>query len=113
MTTETRTPFLGTFPTDGIWTSLGLGRVQFFAILGASLALFAVVDGPVWQRVHAPHFWRIMVSYAAIPVAVACALAWNRAPRLTLFLGASAVLALVKLVLTAALLVALALAQSP
>ncbi len=110
MTTDTRTPFLGTFPTDGVWTTLGLGRAQFFAILGLSLALFAFVDGPVWRHVHAPHFWRIMVSYAAIPVAVAAALAWNRTPRFGLFLGASAVLALAKLVLTAGLLVALALA---
>ena len=76
------------------------------------LTLFAFVDGPVWRHVHAPHFWRITVSYTAIPATVAAALVWNRTPRVGLFLGASAVLALVKLVVTAALLVALALAQT-
>ncbi len=110
MSSERPSQFLGAFPNDGIWTSLGLGRIQFFAILTAALALFTFVDGPVWQHVHAPHFWRITVSYTAIPIAVTAALAWNRTPRPALLLGATAVLALIKLVLTAGLLVALALA---
>lgn len=112
MTTQTRTPFFGAFPVDGIWTSLGLGRVQFFAILGVSLAGFLFIDGPVWRHVHAPHFWRITLSYGAIVPAVGTALVWNRTPRLTLLVGASAVIALVKLVVTAGLLVVLALAQT-
>jgi hypothetical protein len=102
--------FFGGLPTSGVWTTLGLGRGQFFAVLALSLLLFVFVDGPVWQHVHAPHFRRITVSYAAIVPAVWAALAWNRAARLPLLLGASAVLALVKLVVTAALLVVLALA---
>lgn len=102
----------GAFPTDGIWTSLGLGRAQFFAILGLSLLLFVFIDGPVWRHVHAAHFWRITLSYGAIVPAVWAALVWNRTPRLSPLLGASAVIALLKLVLTAALLVALALAET-
>lgn len=112
MATHTRTPFFGALPADGIWTSLGLGRAQFFAILGLSLLLFVFVDGPVWRHVHGAHFWRITLSYGAILPAVWAALVWNRAPRLSLLLGASAVLALAKLVLTAGLLVVLALAQA-
>jgi hypothetical protein len=100
-TSETPPPLFGTFPTDGIWTGLGLGRTQFFAILALSLALFVFVDGPVWQHVHDAHFWRITVSYLAIPVAVAAALAANHTTRLSLLIGASAVLALIKLVATA------------
>ena len=73
--------------------------------------LFVFVDGPVWRHVHASHFRRITVSYGVIPIAVAAALLCNRRARLRLVLGASAVLALVKLVLTAGLLVALALAR--
>lgn len=103
-------PLFGALPADGVWTSLGLGRVQFFATLALSIALFVFVDGPVWRHVHGAHFWRITVSYAAIPLAVAAALAWNHTPRVSLLIGASAVLALIKLVATAALLVALALA---
>lgn len=111
-TRETPSPFFGTFPTDGIWTTLGLGRRQFFAILALSLLLFVFIDGPVWRHVHAAHFRRITVSYAVIVPGVWAALAWNRTARLSQLLGAGAVLALVKLVVTAALLVALALAQT-
>lgn len=111
-TPETHSPFFGAFPTDGVWTTLGLRRGQFFAILALSLVLFVFIDGPVWRHVHDAHFRRITVSYAAILPAVWAALAWNRTARLAQLLGASAVLALVKLVVTAALLVALALAQT-
>jgi hypothetical protein len=109
---DTHDRFFGGFPDDGIWTSLGLGRGQFFAILALSTLLFVFVGGPVWRHVHDPHFLRITVSYAAILPAVWAALARNRAARLPLILGASAVLALVKLVVTAALLVMLALAAT-
>jgi len=109
---DTHPRFFGALPTDGIWTSLGLARGQFLAILGLSLLLFLFVDGPVWQHVHDAHFRRITVSYAAIVPAVWAALARNHAARPSLLLGASAVLALVKLVVTAGLLVVLALAQT-
>lgn len=112
VTTHPRTPFFGALPTDGIWTSLGLGRAQFFAILALSLALFVFIDGPVWHHVHAAHFRRITFSYGAIVPAVWTALVSNRTPRIPLLLGASAVIALVKLVVTAAVLVLLALAET-
>jgi hypothetical protein len=107
---STSSPFLGGLPTDGIWTGVGLGRTQFFAILALSLVLFVFVGGPVWRHVHDAHFMRITVSYGAIPCAVALALVRNRRLELSTWLGASAVLALVKLVLTAGLLVVLAIA---
>jgi hypothetical protein len=110
-TPESPPSLFGAFPTDGIWTTLGLGRLQFFAILAVSIALFVFIDGPVWRHVHAAHLRRITLSYGVIPVAVAAALAWNRTPRLSLLIGASAVVALIKLVVTAGLLVAIALAQ--
>jgi hypothetical protein len=101
--------FFGGLPEDGPWTPLALTRGQFFAILGLSLVLFLFVGGPVWQHVRGAHFMRIMVSYAAIPVAVAAALARNGKITLRLLLAGSAVLALIKLVVTAGLLIALAL----
>ena len=105
-----RAPFFGGLPEHGIWTPLGLTRTQFVLILALALALFVFVDGPVWQHVRASHFRRITVSYAVIPFAVLAALARNGRARPLLVLGASAVLAAIKLVVTAALLVVLAIA---
>jgi hypothetical protein len=104
------TPFFDGLPEQGIWTPLGLTRAQFMAILGLSLVLFVFVDGPVWQHVHASHFRRITVSYSVIPVAVTAALFRNHRARLMLVVAGSSLLAAIKLVLTAALLVALAIA---
>jgi hypothetical protein len=103
--------FFGAFPERGIWTALGLSRAQFFAILGGSIALFAFVGGPVWTHVRDSHFARITVSYGAIPIAVAVALHRNGKARPLTIVVASAVVALLKLVATAALLVGLALAR--
>ena len=103
--------FFGAFPARGIWTPLGLSRGQFFAILGGSIALFALVGGPVWMHLRDGHFARITVSYGAIPVAVAVALHRNGRAGLRTIAVASAVLSLLKLVATAALLVVLALAR--
>ena len=108
---ETRTPLFGGLPEHGIWTALGLTRAQFFLILALAMTLFLFVDGPVWEHVRAHHFRRITVSYAVIPLAVTAALVRNRRGRPMLVLGASAVLAAIKLVLTAGLLVALAIAR--
>lgn len=102
----------GPLPTRGIWTPLGLTRDQFVAILLLSIGLFVVVGGPVWGHVHDRHFDRIAVSYAAIPLAVALALYRNARLGVLPVLVASAVIALVKLVATAGLLVVLALARS-
>jgi len=106
-----RSSFLGGLPRDGIWTSVGLGRGQFLAILVVSIALFVFVDGPVWQHLRASHFNRIMVSYGSIPPAVGAALLYNRRLTLALLLTASAIVALIKLVATAGLLVAIAIAR--
>ena len=106
-----RPPFLGGLPELGIWTALALTRGQFLTILTLSVVLFVFVDGPVWQHLRASHFLRISVSYGVIPFAVAGALFHNRQARPLLVLGASAVLALIKLVLTAGVLIAIALAR--
>jgi hypothetical protein len=102
--------FFGGLPVRGIWTALGLGRGQFFAILALSVGLFVAVGGPVWMHSHASHLLRIGISYGVIPPAVALALWRNRRLRVGLLLGASAVLALIKLVLTALLLMAIGIA---
>jgi hypothetical protein len=107
---DSRTTFFGGLPEHGIWTALELTRTQFVAILAVAMTLFLFVGGPVWQHVRGGHFVRIAVSYGVIPPAVVLALLRNRRLRLPLVLGASAVLAVIKLVLTAGLLVVLAIA---
>jgi hypothetical protein len=107
---EPRARLFGPFPARGVWTALGLTRGQFLGILLLSVTLFVFVDGPLWAHVRDGHLTRIAVSYGIIPPAVAAALYRNRGFRPALLLGASTVIALVKLVLTAALLVAIALA---
>jgi hypothetical protein len=103
-------PFFGALPERGPWTAVGLTRGQFAAILGLSVGLFVFVGGPVWMHVRDHHFARIVVSYGAIVPATAAALQRNGRARWPLVVGASAVVAAVKLVVTAALLVALAIA---
>lgn len=107
-----RRPFVGGFPEHGVWTALGLSRGQFFTILTASVLLFVFVDGPVWAHLRESHFARITVSYAVIPAGVTAALYRNGSTRPLAILAASGVLALLKLVCTAGLLVAIALARS-
>jgi hypothetical protein len=109
--TDAPPPIFGGLPEEGLWTTLALTRAQFMIILALSIVLFVFVDGPVWRHLHASHFVRITVSYGAIPLAVAVALARNGKARPLLVIAASAVLALIKLVLTAGLLVALAIAE--
>jgi hypothetical protein len=104
-------PFFGTLPARGPWTAVGLTRAQFFGILAASVALFLFVDGPLWAHVREPHGMRITVSYGVIPIAVVVALRRNRVARPGLVVGATVVIALVKLVVTATLLVLVALAR--
>ena len=108
----TRHPFIGGLPQHGIWTALGLGRGQFFAIHAAAALAFVFVGGPVWTHLHDAHFLRITVSYGVIPPAVWAALRRNGSGGAVAVLVASAVLACIKLVLTAALLVVVALARS-
>ncbi len=109
---DARPPFIGGFPETGVWTAVGLSRAQFFTILTISVGLFLVVGGPVWLHVRDAHFMRITVSYAVIPLAVTVALSRRGVPRVWQVLAASGVLALVKLIVTAGLLIILALARS-
>jgi hypothetical protein len=104
--------FFGPLPTRGIWTALDLTRGQFLFVLLLSIALFVFVDGPLWTHAHESHFLRITVSYLAIPPAVALALHRNGKLRLVILVVASAVLSLLKLVLTAVILVVIGMAQT-
>lgn len=107
-----RARLFGPLPTQGIWTALSLTRGQFFLILGGSIVLFTIVGGPVWGHLHDSHFQRIAVSYAVIPPAVAAALYGNGKARVLVIVAASAVIAMIKLVVTAALLVVFGVALS-
>jgi hypothetical protein len=100
-----RHAFFGPLPTRGIWTALALTRDQFLLILAVSIALFLFIGGPVWRHLHDSHFERIVLSYAFIPPATAAALSRNGKARLLAIVVAGAVLSLIKLVLTAGLLV--------
>lgn len=100
-----RGAFFGPLPTRGIWNALDLTRDQFLAILALSILLFVFIDGPVWSHARESHFWRIALSYLAIPAAVAVALRMNRKLRAAPLVVGSAVLSLIKLVLTAIILV--------
>ena len=99
-------------PTRGIWTALDLTRGQFLAILASSVILFLFIGGPLWTHARQSHFWRINLSYAIIPPAVAAAFYRNGKMRLVPIIVASVVIALVKLVVTAVLLVLIGVAQT-
>jgi hypothetical protein len=101
----------GSFPKDGIWTSLGLTRGQFLGVITGATVLFVFIDGPVWTHLHTSHLARIVWSYLMIPPAVAGLLYLNGKLRLGLFIAGSVVISLVKLVLTAVILVLIALAR--
>ena len=109
---EARTRFIGGFPERGIWTPLDLGRGQFFAILGCSLLVFVLAGGPVWRHVGDPHTLRIATSYAVIPPAVWAARRRNGASGAIGTAVAAAVVAAIKLVVTAGLLLLLGLARA-
>ena len=104
-------PFFGSLPERGPWTALGLTRGQFTVILGLSVALFVFVDGPVWTHLRDSHTIRIAVSYGIILPAVAIALRRNGSATVPLVIGASALIAAVKLLVTATLLVVVALGR--
>jgi hypothetical protein len=100
-TTQRR--FFAPLPTRGLWTPLGLERGQFLLILGLACATYALFPAPVWWRVGRDDFVRIATSYGVIPIAVAVALYRNGRAHLGLFLAATATLAALKLLITAAL----------
>jgi hypothetical protein len=111
MATRPRPPFLGALPDRGPWSAVGLRRGQFLAILAVAVTVFVFLGGPVWAHVHDRHFARLAVSYGVIPPLAAVALRRNGALAPASLLGATLVIALVKLVVTAGLLVAFALAR--
>lgn len=110
--TPKRPALFGPLPTHGIWTALDLTRSQFVLILGLAVALFLFIGGPLWTHARGSHFWRIGLSYAVIPPAVTAALYRNGKARFTPIVVASLVISLVKLVVTAALLVIIGVALS-
>lgn len=110
-TSGSRAPFFAPLPEHGIWSRVGLDRTQFLGILALSVVLFVVIDGPVWLHVHDAHFRRISLSYGVVPVAVAAALWRNGRFRIATWLGGSAVIAALKLLLTAGLLLVVAIAR--
>jgi hypothetical protein len=83
-----------------VWTNVCLSAAQFAAILALSLLLFVFLDGPLWWHLRESHMLRILVSYAAIPVAVALALARNGELRPMPLLGGTLVIGVIKLLLT-------------
>lgn len=103
--------FIGPFPTRGPWTALGLSRSWFFTILMLSVLAFTFIEGPVWSHVHDSHFWRIGLSYTLIPIAVALAFGRSWRARLGQLVAAVGVIALLKLVLTAAMLAMIEMAR--
>ena len=107
-----RYTLFGPLPTRGLWTALDLTRGQFLAILLLSVALFTFIGGPIWLHARASHFWRITLSYAAIPAGVTAALLHNSQARLARIIVASVVISLIKLIVTALLLVMIGVAQT-
>ena len=91
------------FPTTGIWTAIGLGRLAFFVILVGSTLLYLFWDGPLWTHLGEDDFVRIVVSYTVIPIAVAIELLRTRRFKISTFLVASGVIASLKLLATAML----------
>ena len=104
-------PLFGPLPTRGLWTGVGLTRGQFFSILALATALFVFVGGPLWRHLHDGHFGRIVVSYGLIPPLVFLALRRNGSAGVVRVVEASALVVFVKLVVTAALLVAMAIGR--
>jgi len=101
---------IGPFPVHGPWTAVGLTRGWFLAILGLSVLGFVVIGGPVWRHPREGHFLRIVASYTMILPLVGLALRNERPFPLGRFVAASALIGLVKLVVTALLLGGIALA---
>ena len=82
---------------------------------GSTVAVLIPITRPsvltIWSQVRSAHLERIAWSYAAIPAMVAVAFARNGRFGWVRVLEASALIALVKLVLTAVVLIAVALAR--
>jgi hypothetical protein len=104
---SSRSSFFGSFPRRGVWTALGLTRMEFFVILLVSVALFSIVDGPIWQHPAGNHFRRITTSYLAIPLLILANQLTRKKFDLATLLGGSIVIGVIKLVLTALIVLAI------
>lgn len=107
----TRRSFFGGLPTRGVWDAVGLTRGQFLWILVLSTALFLIWDGPVWRHLRETHVFRIGWSYVAIFPMTAWAQKRNGTLDAYRWFGAIILLSAIKLVITAVLLIAFALAR--
>ena len=87
-----------------------MSRGWFFAVLGLSVLGFVLIGGPVWRHPREGHLVRITASYLMIPPLVWAALRRERPFPLGRLAAASAVISLMKLVVTALLLGGIALA---
>jgi len=96
-------PTFAPFPTEGIWTAIGLSRAAFFVIFLGASALYVFWGGPLWSHLGEEDFQRIVVSYTVIPVAVGFVLFRSGTLSLGTFLAATGVIAALKLLLTAVL----------
>lgn len=104
-------PFFGPLPTRGMWTAVGLTRGEFFIILTVSVVMFVFLYGPLWLHAHDSHFARIVWSYLVILPMAWMALYRNGKARIGTVVAASVVIGLVKLVITAVILVAIGIVQ--
>jgi hypothetical protein len=95
-----------------VWTAVGLTRGQFLSILAVSILLFMFLYGPLWLHTHDSHFGRIVWSYLMILPMTGAALYRNGKARIGTVVAASVVIGLVKLVVTAVILVAIGLGQA-
>lgn len=106
-----RAPLFSPLPTRGVWSAVGLTRGQFFSILAVSIVMFLFLDGQLWLHTHDSHLRRIVWSYLVILPLVCAALYRNGESRIGTIVAASVVVGLVKLVVTAVILVAIGLAR--
>lgn len=109
--TPTRPRLFAPLPVSGPWTALGLGRGQFFGILIGACLIYLFVGGPLWAHLRQNDFVRIVVSYLAIPIAVALAQRRNGTLRVSTWFAASSVIAALKLLVTAGIAVVLGIAR--
>lgn len=103
--------FFGEIPRHGVWDSVGLDRGQFLGIILISTLLFVWIGGPVWFHLRTSHMARIGWSYAVIPLLVMAALWRNGRLTVSRLAGATVLVSTIKFLLTAALLVAFAIAK--
>lgn len=95
-------------PEKGIWTSVGLGRCQFFGIATLSVLMFLFLGKPAWSSLQGAHTVRIAVSYLMIPILVVVAQWRNGSMSFRSWIEASLLIAVIKLMATALLFVGLA-----